>query len=134
MALAKYYEDIVEARRENGASVVYDYQHSQENAKRVSATSEPTGWHTFTRIVVSTDPRSTLRLVERIKVSILGMNLLSDAPVAPELLSQTDNWSKAHFTELARQSPEASARLAMAHRDRHRVRSKAILELLGTGN
>jgi hypothetical protein len=123
MALAKSYEDIVEARRENGAAIVYDYQHPQENARRVNVQ----------RIVLATRP--ALRLVERIKIRVFSVKVLSDPHrVDPELLSQTADWSAAHFAELAKRSPEALARLAMAYRDHHRTKTNAILELLGSGN
>ena len=41
MALAKYYEDIVEQRRENGAAIVFDYQYPQENVRRAASTGSP---------------------------------------------------------------------------------------------
>jgi hypothetical protein len=107
MALAKFYEDIVEARRENGAAIVFEYQHPQENAKRVAHVETP---------IEPAPYRLTAR--DRIALIIFVLKLESDPErISPELLQQTHDWSSAHFTELARRSPEALARVAMAHRD-----------------
>jgi hypothetical protein len=38
MALAKYYEDIVDQRRANGVAIMFDYQHPQENIRRAALT------------------------------------------------------------------------------------------------
>jgi hypothetical protein len=110
MALGKYYEDIVEARRENGAAVVFDYQYPQENPKRVGRIETP--------LEPATAPyRWTIR--DRIGIGVFIIKLQSDPErVGPELLEQTFEWTLAHFTELGRRSPEALVRLTMAYRDK----------------
>ena len=107
MALGKYYEDTVEARRENGAAIVFDYQHPQENPKRVTHVETPS------------EPRpSRLTFRNRIALRVFVLKLEANREcVSPELLEQTREWTAAHFRELARRSPEAAARLAMAYRD-----------------
>jgi hypothetical protein len=42
MALAKYYEDIIELRGENRASIEFEYQHPQANIRRAVSTVSPT--------------------------------------------------------------------------------------------
>lgn len=107
MALGKYYEDIVEARRENGAAVVFDYQHPQENSERVAHVETP---------LEPAPYRLTFR--DRIALGVFVVKLGSDPEhVNSELLRQTRDWSPAHFKHLAERSPEALARVAMALRD-----------------
>jgi hypothetical protein len=108
MALAKYYEDIVEQRRENGATIVFEYQYLQENVRRVVNVG---------RAAPATEPPH-LTLGDRLRLRVFAIKLNSDPQrVGRELLSQTAQWSAAHFEELGRRSPEALARLAMAYRD-----------------
>lgn|SRR6185369_351754 len=107
MALGKYYEDIVEARRENGAAVVFDYQHPQENPKHVAHIGTPLEPGPY---------RLTFR--DRIVLRVFVIKLGSDPDhVGLELLKQTYDWTPAHFKHLAENSPSALARIAMALRD-----------------
>jgi hypothetical protein len=107
VALSKYYEDIVEARRENGAAVVFEYQHPQENSKRIA--------HVETHLEMAP---CTLTYRDRIALSVFVIKLESNPDqVGSDLLKQTYDWTPAHFNALARRSPEALARVAMALRD-----------------
>jgi hypothetical protein len=113
MARGKYYEDIVEARRENGADIVFEYQYPQENAYRYPQEDDCQYPHGKSKPVASTEP-TKLTIGDRIALRIFVMKLQSDsARVARELLSETAYWSPAHFEALARMSPAACARLAM---------------------
>jgi len=107
MALAKYYEDIVEARRENGAAVVFEYQYPQENTKRAAHVETP----------LEPAPYQ-LRRIDKLKLTVFVIQLESDPThVSPELLKQTHDWTPAHFKYMAEKSPDALARVAMALRD-----------------
>jgi hypothetical protein len=107
MALGKYYEDIVEAGRENGAAIVFEYQHPQENPTRVA------------RVETSIEAAPyKLTFRDKIGLSVFVLKLESDTEhVSSELLRQTWNWSPAHFKGLGKISAKALARLAMAYRD-----------------
>jgi hypothetical protein len=113
MALGKYYEDIVEARRESGATVVFDYQHPQEGLYQFVQASDNQYPQEIPEYAAFTNPPE-LTTRDRIALRIFIMKLQSDSNhVARELLSETAYWSLAHFEYLARMSPTASARLAL---------------------
>ena len=106
MGFPKYYEDIVEARRENGAGIVYEYQYPQENPRRLARVETPREPAPF-----------RLTLYDKLSMPAFILNLESDSePVSIELLKRTLHWTPAHFNELAQRSPRASARLNMAYR------------------
>jgi hypothetical protein len=108
MGFPKYREDIEEARRENRAAIVNEYQYPQENRKRRAHVETPRGRAPY-----------RLTLYDKLVLPAFILKLQSDPEhVSPELLKQTLNWTRAHYEELARTSPGASARLAMAYRDR----------------
>jgi hypothetical protein len=121
MAIGKYYEDIVEARRENGAAIVFEYQYPQENECQYPQENEYQYPQEHDRqymqenakpVTSGEPPKLTVR--DRVALRIFVMKLQSDSDhVARELLSETAYWSLAHFEELARMSPAATARLAM---------------------
>lgn len=122
MALGKFYEDIVDARRENGAAIVFEYQYPRENAKprvRIETLTEPAPY------------KLTFR--DRIALRVFVLKLESDGEqVSPGLLKQTRDWSPAHFNELARRSPIATARLAIAYRDEViKLKAQASAQLAG---
>jgi hypothetical protein len=108
MGFPKYREDIEEARRKNGAAIVNEYQYPQENRKRLAHVETPRGRAPY-----------RLTLYDKLVLPAFILKLQSDPEhVSPELLKQTLNWTRANYEELARTSPGASARLAMAYRDR----------------
>ncbi len=128
MALAKYYADIVEQRRENGAAIVDEFDYPRAaSAASPDCPDESTGPQEKTKVIVKggrilvfklvrTEGRLTMR--DRAVLQSFVMKLQSDSQrVDSELISQTFDWSPAHFQELGTKSPEALVRLAMAYRD-----------------
>lgn len=107
MALAKYHEDIVEARCENGAAIIFDYQHPQASTERTA------------RAEIGPDQTPCkLTFIERFLVKRFVYKLRkSQERITPELLERTSNWTLPQFEELGRIAPEVLAQVAMVLRD-----------------
>jgi len=114
MALAKHHEEILLRRRENGAAIVDEFLHPQENARGSERAERLPGVASHTLGMFDA-------LMLRKFVIKLGAH---PERVSRELLLQTYDWTPAHFNELARKWPKALARVAMALRDRVTSRSR----------
>jgi hypothetical protein len=74
MAIAKYYEDIVEARRENGAAIVFEYEYPQKNEYQYPQEHDRQYKQESAEPVTSGEP-SKLTVRDRVALRIFVMKL-----------------------------------------------------------
>ena len=116
MGFPKYREDDLDRRIENRAAVLDEYQSSFTQVARQASPDYPqeNDEQYFQESVelIAPDEPLPLTVRDRVILRIFAMKLQSGSDhFAREVLADTAYWSPAHFEELARMSPQASARL-----------------------
>ena len=114
MGFPKYREDDLDRRIENRAAILDEYQPSFTHLdwSAPGDYSQESSDDTFEENILPLVDPPALTVRDRIILRISSMKLQSGAGhFIREVLEDTAYWSPAHFEELARMSPQASAQL-----------------------